>query len=604
MKDCIIALLFISSLSLSVTYSQTDWSGGSGVVGPVTDWGSEFSQQTLMDWSTAGQLTLERIFSGSSFLTGASVFQGCGSVTAVCVADFSGDGLDDIAGGFWDTGFVSVAINTGAGTSWQIVQVDGQADQPVMLAKADFDGDGDVDLALSEAETGSILWYSNEGSGTSWEEHTIGSCPGAYACISWDPDADGDCDILCTSRTEDWIGWFENATGTGTEWILHVMDDQFDRPLVAAVGNMNADGLPDVAVSGEGGIKLAIYLSPEYNRVNLATDTLDMDLLDLALADLNGNGLDDIAAGAVYWPGVLCFLNPASGSPIYSTSVSWCNSSSLFSCDLDLDEDNDLVSSSFSNDVLLLMENTDAGLIWAQIPHPGIGITGFFRMASGDFNGDGSSDLAGASYLGEALLTMICQDVDFYYPSGVLISSIIQIDNSSDNPWFISINGDSEITMNFRSANSLSLGPWSNTLTVSPGQWVPLYGIEADDQYFQYKVGLDSLFSSSPVLEEVLLSNSPTGISGDPQVPTQLLRPVANPARGTIEMILQQPEDGPVSVSVTVFDIYGRIHDSILEDCYSKGEHSLQSEELPVGCYTIFYRIGAHAGSFRVVILD
>ena len=46
-----------SSAALAASQSQTDWSGGPGVPGPVTSWGDEFSSCLDVDWSdTAGML--------------------------------------------------------------------------------------------------------------------------------------------------------------------------------------------------------------------------------------------------------------------------------------------------------------------------------------------------------------------------------------------------------------------------------------------------------------------------------------------------------------------------------------------------------------------
>ena len=300
MKTPLVALFLAASISAGVSYTQTDWSGGPGVSGPVTDWGSSFDQVTRLCWSVGGRLTLDTNFVDQSYITGTPAISGYGPVTAICAADFSGDGVPDIAGGFWNPGSVSIAVNSGFGSSWQTVLVDAQAQEPVMLAAADFDGDGDADIALSEAGTGSIVWYANSGAGTSWVEHTVGSCPEAYSCVAWNPDADADIDILCTSRTSDgWVGWFENESGTGSAWSIHVIDDQFAMPAFAATGDMNGDGVPDVAVAGEADPRLAIYLSPGYSRTELASPALGRTLLGLAVADLDGDGMDDIAGGSI-----------------------------------------------------------------------------------------------------------------------------------------------------------------------------------------------------------------------------------------------------------------------------------------------------------------
>ena len=56
----ILTLIAVATLAVADTATQTDWSGGSGVSGPVIDWSSTFDTQNSTNWySIAGELSLD-----------------------------------------------------------------------------------------------------------------------------------------------------------------------------------------------------------------------------------------------------------------------------------------------------------------------------------------------------------------------------------------------------------------------------------------------------------------------------------------------------------------------------------------------------------------
>ncbi len=53
MKSCILILAFISFLAHSATVTQTDWTDGDGVAGPVRSWGAEFDTSSNVNFLDA-----------------------------------------------------------------------------------------------------------------------------------------------------------------------------------------------------------------------------------------------------------------------------------------------------------------------------------------------------------------------------------------------------------------------------------------------------------------------------------------------------------------------------------------------------------------------
>lgn len=602
MKSHALIILLIASVSTGTSWTQTDWSGGPGTPGPVEEWGGAFSSQTNLDWSVPGQLMIDVLTVGEAFLPGTPAVSGFGQATAVCVSDFSGDGLPDIAGGFWETGRVEVAINLGSG-AWQTVDVDESVEGPVMLAASDFDGDGDADLALSEMNGDGIVWYTNSGSGTAWAGHPVGSCPGAYACVAWDPDLDGDSDILCTSRDGGWAGWFENQSGTGSSWVVHKIDDQIAQPVTAVTGDFNGDQWPDLAVAGEGDVRLAVYMSPGYPRTTIATDSIGAIFSGLEAADFTGDGLDDLAGGSSMSGMIVCFQNPGSTPAWPRVTATTEDSNSLFAMDLDSDGDQDIVSSSVLNDYLWLARNQGNGSMWSSIPEAYVGLDGFFAMDTGDFDADGETDLAGSSYYGEALLTMLWGERDIYANFAVIYSSILHVEEASGQPWYMRFEGEGQISIVFYYSDDPGALEHSDPVTLMPGYWYSLAGLmEPGADYFRYKINMPRILPSvTPVLTEITFSDDLTGIGGPVLPPPPRVAPVANPAHGSIIVGVEMPDAG--TIELAVFDMAGRLVETLHSGALVAGEYSFGSGPLPAGCYSVVYRTGAGDGSFRVAVL-
>ncbi len=599
----LVPLLLLPLAASATTYTQTDWSGGPGVPGPVDEWGSTFQLENHVSWSTPGQVSLDTNYIDQSFMLAMPILSGQGSPTAVCSSDFDGDGLEDLAGGFWSTGRIYVVLNPGAGP-WLPVLVDGAAPEPVMLSAADFDGDGDTDLALSESGMDRITWYRNDGSGYSWEEHTVGACPDAYSCLAWDPDLDGNDDILCTSRSGGWVGWFENADGAGTSWTLHVIDDAIQNPITAVTGDFDGNSGPDLAVAGSGDIRLAVYTSPGFARTVIATDTLGCTFYGLAAADFNLDGRDDIVGGSVIAAAIDCYLSSTSLSEWIFVRVAVLASSCLEAMDLDSDGDLDIVSSAAIDDGLVLRLNNGGGASWAPKPILPIGTDGFFGMARGDFDGDGSGDLAGSSYSGQALVTMLWGDRAVLFNTGSLASSILHLGASSGEPFYVRIEGNTYLTMRFKASDDPEqMGSWSGELFVLPGYWETLAGyVEPGDEYVQYLVSpAINEECGAPVATSVSISDDITGIGGGAGT-VSTVTPVSNPASGSISLRIGMSAEEVVAVDL--FDISGRLVETLDPGMLGAGEHLITSgRDLPAGCYTVRYAVDGREGSLRVVLL-
>ncbi|MCK4593112.1 T9SS type A sorting domain-containing protein [bacterium] len=212
MKRAVVFLLSIPLAMLAYeTAEQTDWSGGDGVEGPVTDWGDTFDTATDINWSGfPGELALSR--EALDYPIKHLVDGNFNGPWCVYAADVDGDDDMDILGAAqWDDDITWWENLDGSGTSWTEHTVDGNFDSAYCVYAADVDGDDDIDV-LGAARLGDeIAWWENlDGSGTSWTKNTVdGNFAGAISVYAADVDGDNDMDVLGAAHWADDIAWWE-----------------------------------------------------------------------------------------------------------------------------------------------------------------------------------------------------------------------------------------------------------------------------------------------------------------------------------------------------------------------------------------------------------
>ena len=222
----ILSLLIFGSFIVTFADSaiQTDWSGGSGVWAPVTDWSNQFYLADYIDWgSIPGDIILQ-------IPAGHTVAEDFNGVDWIYSEDIDGDGDMDILGAAINADDITWWENTdGSGTLWTEHTIDGDYNGARCVYSEDIDGDGDMDVLGAPWEDDLNWWENVDGSGTSWIEHTIDEYfPQTATVYSEDIDGDGDMDVISASTSSNMVNWWENEDGTGTNWIEHLIDMGFD----------------------------------------------------------------------------------------------------------------------------------------------------------------------------------------------------------------------------------------------------------------------------------------------------------------------------------------------------------------------------------------
>ncbi len=92
----LITVLTIVSLSSAGSSSQTDWSGGDGIPGPVWEWGNEFDLDSgIQSYTIPGSVSLHNALPDPIEHMVAGSIDGA---TSVYATDIDGDGDTDVLG--------------------------------------------------------------------------------------------------------------------------------------------------------------------------------------------------------------------------------------------------------------------------------------------------------------------------------------------------------------------------------------------------------------------------------------------------------------------------------------------------------------------------
>lgn len=343
------------------------------------------------------------------------------SPDAVAVADFNGDGKLDIAVADYgnpstgDNGGVSILLGNGDGTFQPAISVNA-GKNPIWIAVGDFNGDGRKDLVVSDfgdrqtGGDGSVGILLGNGDGTFQPNTTLSAGNEPFPLAVGDFNGDGKLDFAVSDFSGGVYLFIGNGDGS---FRAPALISAGRNPVAIRAADLNGDGKLDLAVADmhdpsnvdNGGVSVLLgngdgtFRAPVFYAVTIFPTSL-------AIGDLNGDGKPDLAISS--------FVSSI-GLEGSALNVFLGNGDGTFGGNIVTGTGRSLSGNEFPLSVLIadFIPNGKPAVAEVKGPNvsvlPGNGDGTFqgqlhfsadqlpYQLAVGDFNGDGKPDIVVAN---------------------------------------------------------------------------------------------------------------------------------------------------------------------------------------------------------------
>ncbi|MCA1684170.1 MAG: VCBS repeat-containing protein, partial [Actinobacteria bacterium] len=297
------------------------------------------------------------------------------------------------------------------------------------VAVGDFNGDGDLDLAVAHEGSNDVTILLGDGTGDFTEAPTSPEGAGEFPSDVAVGDFNGDGDLDLVVSNSGLLSGLSSITillGDGTGDFTEAPrspEGAGDVPIAIDVGDFNGDGSPDLAVADDFGGVIILLGDGTGDFTEAPTSPEDTGFFpnDVAVGDFNGDGNLDLAVANGGSDDVTILLGDGSGDFTEApTSPEGAGSFPIAIAVGDFNGDGSLdlaVANVGSNDVTILLGDGTGDFTEA----PGSPVAGGdspIDIAVGDFDGDGNPDLAVANEDSSDVTILINQSPDEKFSPG------------------------------------------------------------------------------------------------------------------------------------------------------------------------------------------
>jgi FG-GAP-like repeat len=602
-------VLLFQLFTISVFGSETiqsDWSGGDGLIGPVSEWGDRFDTATAISWrSVPGQLAL------SSAAMRDPVFHTISNAYVhpfgLEVVDIDFDGDIDVLGCAEESNLVLLWLNNGdSPLTWTETIIDNDFPGGTEVYPADIDNDGDWDvIAASETGGNRVAWWRNDGGDPiQWQRFIVDSYfPVACSAYPSDVDGDGLLDILSTSWTASDVAWYHNSGTDPIVWTKQIINTSFGGAHLVRTGDLDDDGDMDVVAAAGSEHKIAWYQNDGGTPISWTERTIVSSYSGARaceVADIDGDGRLDVVGTS--WNRYISWWRNAGGDPIQWQRQDISNivygGHSVNIADVDGDGRLDVLGVGWNAGLIGWWRNTGGDPIeWTENiiadDYPNA-----LWVRTADLDNDGDLDVVSTA---SASNSFDWWEITEFGSAGELHSSILDIGFDPDGAaadWSVSEPAGTSCQLEFRTGSDpYSLGSWFSLGT--PGE------IPADvNQYVQYKAIMSTTDPSrSPLLTD-FTGTWAAGAAVDPNPPIArgFNLYFESPSKGHARIEFKLDEAAPVTLDL--FDPSGRLAVPMVNDVRASGRHSVTADNLATGIYLCRLSVAGKLLTRRLIVIE
>jgi len=305
-------------------------------------------------------------------------------------------------------------------------------DEPGSIATADFDGNGELDLAVANLQSNDITILENTGSRTFTAGATIGlsgNYPGSLTTVDLNMDSQPDLLVSMELSAADGAVSVLLGNGNGTfapESVYLAGSGDLSAGFSSiAVGDMNDDGLLDVARSTQNG-DISILAGVGDGKLRQTQFGTGSDPLSVDLADLNFDGHLDMVVPNFQDRDITVRLGEGNGNfgSDIRTAIPF-SANHAVTTHLDGDGILDLVTANANDDnITTLLGNAD-GTFGSPSSYD-VGAAPFYVVVA-DLNGDSLTDVVTANIRDHTLSVLLGNGDGSFGPQTVLPSHIAPV---------------------------------------------------------------------------------------------------------------------------------------------------------------------------------